>query len=101
MVDELVKRKKGLSKKEIEHIAWLARIELSKKEVNLFAHQLSDILTYFAKIDEVDTEDVPPSYHVLDLINVLRKDEIKPSLEETFQTVPQTKGRFVKAPRMT
>ncbi len=101
MVDELVKRKKGLSKKEIEHIAWLARIELSKKEVNLFAHQLSDILTYFAKIDEVDTEDVPPSYHVLDLINVLRKDEIKPSREETFQTVPQTKGRFVKAPRMT
>ncbi|MCP8311703.1 MAG: Asp-tRNA(Asn)/Glu-tRNA(Gln) amidotransferase subunit GatC [Candidatus Methylarchaceae archaeon HK01B] len=97
----MVKRKKGLSKKEIEHIAWLARIELSKKEVNLFAHQLSDILTYFAKIDEVDTEDVPPSYHVLDLINVLRKDEIKPSLEETFQTVPQTKGRFVKAPRMT
>ncbi|MCP8310927.1 MAG: Asp-tRNA(Asn)/Glu-tRNA(Gln) amidotransferase subunit GatC [Candidatus Methylarchaceae archaeon HK01M] len=97
----MVKRKKGLSKKEIEHIAWLARIELSKKEVNLFAHQLSDILTYFAKIDEADTEDVPPSYHVLDLINVLRKDEIKPSLEVTFQTVPQTKGRFVKAPRMT
>ncbi|MCP8305138.1 MAG: Asp-tRNA(Asn)/Glu-tRNA(Gln) amidotransferase subunit GatC [archaeon] len=97
----MVKRKKGLSKREIEHIAWLARIQLSKKEVNLFTHQLNDILTYFAKIDEVDTEDIPPAYHVLDLVNVLRKDEVKPSLEETFQTVPQTKGRFVKAPRMT
>jgi aspartyl/glutamyl-tRNA(Asn/Gln) amidotransferase C subunit len=59
------------------------------------------ILAYFTKIDEVDTKDVPPSYHVLDLFNVFRKDEVKPyPHEEIFRIVPQTKGKFVKAPRM-
>jgi len=96
----LIKKKMELSKKEIEHIAWLARIKLSKKELNLFADQLNDILAYFAKIDEIDTAKVSPAYHVLDLVNVYRKDEVKPSLEETFRTAPQTKGKFVKAPRM-
>ncbi|MCP8321568.1 MAG: Asp-tRNA(Asn)/Glu-tRNA(Gln) amidotransferase subunit GatC [archaeon] len=90
-----------MSKKEIEHIAWLARIEISKKELELFSKQLNDILAYFAKIDEVDTENIPPSYHVLDLVNVFRKDDVKPSLpEEIFQITPQTKEKFVKAPRM-
>lgn len=97
----LVERKKGISKKEIEHIAWLARIEISKKELELFSKQLNDILAYFAKIDEADTENIPPSYHVLDLVSVFRKDDVKPSLpEEIFQIAPQTKGNFVKAPRM-
>jgi len=97
----LVEKKKSITKKDIEHIAWLARIEISKKELALFSKQLNDILAYFAKIDEVDTEDIPPSYHVLDLVNVLRKDDAKPSSpEEIFRIVPQTKERFVKAPRM-
>ncbi|MCP8323526.1 MAG: Asp-tRNA(Asn)/Glu-tRNA(Gln) amidotransferase subunit GatC [Candidatus Methylarchaceae archaeon HK02M2] len=90
-----------LSPKNIKKIAWLARIELQKKEINLFTNQLNDILAYFAKIDEVNVENIPPAYHVLEIVNVLRKDEVKPSLEQTFQTVPQTKGRFVKAPKMT
>lgn len=97
----LVERKKTISKEQIESIAWLARIEISKKELELFSKQLNDILAYFSKIDEVNTKSIPPSYHVLDLVNVLRKDEVKPSLsEDIFQIVPQTKGKFVKAPRM-
>jgi aspartyl-tRNA(Asn)/glutamyl-tRNA(Gln) amidotransferase subunit C len=97
----LVEKKKGISKKDIEHMAWLARVEISKKELELFSRQLNDILAYFAKIDGVDTENIPPSYHVLDLVNVLRKDDLKPSSpEEIFRMVPQTKEKFVKAPRM-
>ncbi len=97
----MVEKKKSISKKDIEHIAWLARIEISKKELGLFSRQLNDILAYFARIDEVDTEDISPSYHVLDLVNVLRKDDVKPSSpEEVFKIVPQTKEKFVKAPRM-
>ncbi|MEM3383125.1 MAG: Asp-tRNA(Asn)/Glu-tRNA(Gln) amidotransferase subunit GatC [Nitrososphaerales archaeon] len=97
----MIKSKKRISKEEIEKIAWLARIEISKKELELFSKQLNDILVYFSKIDEVNTESIPPSYHVLDLVNVLRKDEAKPSsFEEILQIIPQTKGKFVKAPRM-
>jgi aspartyl-tRNA(Asn)/glutamyl-tRNA(Gln) amidotransferase subunit C len=99
--DDLIRRKKGISKEQIEKIAWLARVEISKKELELLSKQLNDILAYFTKIDEVDTKDVPPSYHVLDLFNVFRKDEVKPyPHEEIFRIVPQTKGKFIKAPRM-
>ncbi|MGQ9719178.1 MAG: Asp-tRNA(Asn)/Glu-tRNA(Gln) amidotransferase subunit GatC [Nitrososphaerales archaeon] len=102
LVNVLVEGKGRISKKEIEHIAWLARIELSKKEMGVFSKQLNEILAYFTKIDKVDTEDIPPSYHVLDFSNVFREDEVKPSMsEENLRNVPQTKGRFVKAPRMT
>lgn len=97
----MIKSKKGISKEEIERIAWLAKIEISKKELELFSKQLNEILAYFSKIDEVNTENVPPSYHVLDLVNVFRRDEVKQSsFEEIFQIIPQTKGKFVKAPRM-
>ncbi len=62
-----------LSKKEVEHVAWLAHIELSDQEKALFTEQFNEILDYFKKIDMVDTEGVEPTYHVLDLKNVSPK----------------------------
>jgi aspartyl-tRNA(Asn)/glutamyl-tRNA(Gln) amidotransferase subunit C len=95
-------KRKHLSKKEVEHIAWLAHIELSKEEEILFTEQFNEILEYFKKIDEVDTEGVEPTYHVLDLKNVSRKDEAEPSLptEEALRNAPKTEKKFIKAPRI-
>lgn len=93
-------KKRGL-REEIEYLAWLARVELTEREKVLFTKQLGDILTYFRKLDEVETRGVKPTYHVLDLVNVLRSDEVKPSqAEKVLRNVPQSKGRYVKAPRM-
>ena len=91
-----------LSKKEVEHIAWLAHIELSDKEKALFTEQFNEILDYFRKIDKVDTEGVEPTYHVLDLKNVSRKDKTKPSLttEEALKNAPKKEKKFLKAPRI-
>ncbi len=91
-----------LSKKEVEHIAWLAHIELTDKEKALFTEQFNEILDYFKKIDEVDTEGVEPTYNVLDLKNVSRKDETKPSLptEEVLKNAPKKEKKFLKAPRI-
>ena len=91
-----------LSKKEVEHIAWLAHIELSDEEKALFTEQFNEILDYFQKIDKVDTEGVEPTYHVLDLENVSRKDETKPSLttEEALKNAPKKEKKFLKAPRI-
>ena len=90
------------SKKEVEHTAWLAHIELSEKEKTRFTEQFNDILNYFKKIDEVDTEDVQPTYHVLDLMNVYREDEATPSLPagEALKNVPKKEKQFLKAPRI-
>jgi aspartyl-tRNA(Asn)/glutamyl-tRNA(Gln) amidotransferase subunit C len=91
-----------LSKKEVEHVAWLSHIELSEEEKTLFTEQFNEILEYFKKIDEVDTEGVEPTYHVLDLKNVYRKDETEPSLstEEALMNAPKKEKKFLKAPRI-
>ncbi|MGD2066529.1 MAG: Asp-tRNA(Asn)/Glu-tRNA(Gln) amidotransferase subunit GatC [Candidatus Bathyarchaeota archaeon] len=95
-------KKQHLSKKDVEHIAWLAHIELSEEEKALFTEQFNEILEYFKKIDEVDTENVEPTYHVLDLENVSRKDKTAPSLpvEEALKNAPKKEKTFIKAPRI-
>ena len=95
-------KRQQLSKKDVEHVAWLAHIELSDKEKTLVTEQLNEILEYFKKIDAVDTKGVEPTYHVLDLNNVSRADEIKSSLttEEALRNVPKKEKKFLKAPRI-
>ncbi len=95
-------KRRRISKKEVEHIAWLARIELSEDEKDIFTKQFNEILDFFEKIDEVETEKVPPTYHVLDLANVYRDDEVLPSLpiEEALKNAPKKEKEFLKAPRI-
>ena len=95
-------KKRLISEKEVEHIAWLARIELSQKEKDVFTRQFNEILDYFQKIAEADTEEVPPTYHVLDMINVFREDAVSPSLSEeaALKNAPKKEKRFIKAPRI-
>ena len=96
-------KKQHLSKKDVEHVAMLAHIELSEQEKVQFTDQFNDILEYFKKLDMVDTEGVEPTYHVLDLNNVSRTDEPKPSLstEEALKNAPKKEKKFIKAPRIT
>ena len=87
---------------EVRHIAELAHIELTEEEEEVFTEQFNRILEYFSKIDEVDTEDVPPTYHVLDIVNVYREDEVEGSLGEDkpLRNAPKKEGRFFKSPRI-
>ena len=64
----------GISKEEVKHIAKLARIEFSEDEINRFTEQLSTILNYVSKLDELNTEDIVPTSHVIDLKNCFRDD---------------------------
>jgi aspartyl-tRNA(Asn)/glutamyl-tRNA(Gln) amidotransferase subunit C len=63
-----------LSKEEIQNIATLARIGLSEKDVEKYQHDLSEILDYFKKLDEVDTEGIEPIGHITGMKNVFRTD---------------------------
>ena len=91
-----------VSKKDVEHVATLAHIELTEQEKALFTEQFNDILEYFKKIDGIDTNGIEPTYHVLDLSNVSRTDETKPSLstEEALRNAPKKEKKFLKAPRI-
>ncbi len=90
-----------ISEKEVEHLAELAKLELSKKEFAKLRGELNEILGYFRLIDEVDTEHVPPTYHVQELVNVLREDTPTPQQPDILlDDAPQKKNRFIKAPKM-
>ncbi len=94
--------RRRITKEEVEHIAWLAHVELSGEEKTTFTEQFNEILDYFEKIDEADTEDVPPTHHVLDLVNVYREDETKESMirEDALRNAPKKEKDFFKAPRI-
>ena len=68
-----------LSREQVEHIAWLARLGLSPDEVEKFRFQLSSILENFEILKGVDTTNVPPATHTISLQNILREDEIAKS----------------------
>ncbi len=81
----------SLTPEEVRHIARLARVGLSDDEVARLQSQLSQILDYFQRLQQVDTGDLPPTAHTLALHNVMRDDEAKPSFdkEEMLANAPQ------------
>jgi len=93
-----------LSKKEIGHIANLARLELSEAELKTYGSQLSDILSYIDQLQEVDTSDVLPTAQVTGLENVMRADEIEDwdesEREAALNQAPEIDGRQVKVKRV-
>ncbi len=80
-----------LTPEEVRNIARLARVGLSDDEVSRLQSQLSQILDYFQRLQEVDTENVPPTAHTLAMHNVMRDDEPHPSLdkEDVLANAPQ------------
>lgn len=66
-----------ISRKDVQHIARLARIELAPDEEGKFEQELAAILDFVAKLDEVDTAAVEPLSGGVDLANVMRQDEVR------------------------
>ena len=89
-----------ISIEEVQHIAELARIELSKEEKERFSGELSDVLGYISQLEEVNTKGVEPVSQVTGLVNVLRDDVKKNSDEETRRTMinnfPDKEDDYIK-----
>ncbi|MDH3775518.1 MAG: Asp-tRNA(Asn)/Glu-tRNA(Gln) amidotransferase subunit GatC, partial [Desulfobulbaceae bacterium] len=69
-----------ITPQEISHVADLARLHMSREELEAMALQLDDILNYVAKLNELDTESVTPTTHAISITNAFREDVVKPSL---------------------
>ena len=91
-----------VSREDVEYVARLARIELTEEEKDTLTSQLSSILDHIEKLNELDIERVEPTFHVLDVTNVFREDEVRPSLptEETLKNAPARDGDFFKVPKI-
>ena len=90
----------SISIKDVEHVANLARLELSESEKEQFAGQLNAILKYAEKLNELDTENVAPTSHAFEISNVTRKDVTKPSLpiEKVLLNAPDDEENQIKVP---
>ncbi len=88
--------------KDVEHVAKLARLELTEEEKEKFTSQLGDVLKYVEQMNEVDTSDVEPMAHAIDFVNVMREDEVKyeQTKEELMKNAPDAEDGFFKVPKI-
>ncbi len=91
-----------ITREDVEHVAELARLDLSAGEKETFIAQLNDILTYVNKLNELDTAGVEPTSHVIPMSNVFREDEVRPSYDRALvlQNAPDESHFFFKVPRI-
>lgn len=91
-----------ITTKDVEHIGWLARLKIEEEKLDGYASQLNAVLDYFGQLDEVETEDIEPTYHVLEMNNVFRDDDPADCLAQQQSTgnAPRTQDGFFKAPRI-
>lgn len=91
-----------ISQAQVEHVARLARLEVSEEEKTTFARQLSGILTHIDQLKEVETAGVEPTATVLPTDNVFREDEVRPSLtqEQALANAPDQTDGFFRVPKI-
>lgn len=88
----------ALTMDEVRKVALLARLRLSDEELERMQQQLSSILDYMQVLQEVDVTDVPPTAQVTDVVNVMRPDEVRPSLpiDEALADAPARENGYFK-----
>ena len=87
---------------EVEHVAKLARLQISSEEKENLTEQMNRILLYMEKLSELNTVGVEPTSHVLDLHNAFRADAVKESLprEQTLENAPEANEAEFIVPRI-
>ena len=90
----------GLTRADVEHVAFLARLRLTGEELDRLEGQLNHILDQYAKLSELDTSAIPPTAQTIELENILREDVAGPSLpvEDVLGNAPATDGDFIVVP---
>jgi aspartyl-tRNA(Asn)/glutamyl-tRNA(Gln) amidotransferase subunit C len=90
----------GLTRSDVEHVAYLARLRLTPDELDRLEGQLNHILDQYAKLSELDTSAIPPTAQTIELENILREDAATPSLplEAVLANAPAREGDFVIVP---
>ncbi len=91
-----------ITKKDVEHVAKLARLALTEEEKTLFTGQLEKILTYVEQLNKLDTKDVPPTAHPLSVKNVWRDDVCVPweKPDELLAGAPEREERYFKVKKV-
>lgn len=92
----------AITREQVHHIALLARLDLAEAEEAAFAEQLDHILAHFEKLQQLDTDHVEPTAHIVDMETPFRDDRVHnaPAVEELLRNAPERDGRFFKVPKI-
>lgn len=92
----------SITRKDVEHVARLARLALSDEEIATFEEQLSKILDHAERVTQMDTEGIPPTSSAIPLANVFRSDEPQESLtnEQALSNAPEAESGHFRVPRI-
>jgi aspartyl-tRNA(Asn)/glutamyl-tRNA(Gln) amidotransferase subunit C len=92
----------AISLEEVLKIAGLSRLELSEEEARAYTEELSKILDYFKKLQTLNTENVPPTFHAIKLNTPYREDEVKEfeDIDAILKNAPQLKERMIVVPKV-
>ncbi|MDP6598633.1 MAG: Asp-tRNA(Asn)/Glu-tRNA(Gln) amidotransferase subunit GatC [Candidatus Poribacteria bacterium] len=91
-----------ISLEDVQHIANLARLTFNEQEMESYQHQLSRILDYIEKLNQLDTEGVPPTSHVIPIRNVMKPDEKRDLFqrEDITANAPSTEQGYFEVPKV-
>ena len=89
-----------ITKEQVNHIAHLSRLEIQEDEVDGYIEKLEKVVDLFNELNSVDTENIDPTYHVLDLVNVFREDVAQEGMnrEEVLKNSKETEAGQFKVP---
>jgi aspartyl-tRNA(Asn)/glutamyl-tRNA(Gln) amidotransferase subunit C len=92
----------ALTREEVERVAMLARLRLLPEEEQHLTEQLGQILKYMEKLNELDTREVEPFTHAVELTNAFREDQVTnpPRAEELLENAPEKEETFFKVPKI-
>lgn len=91
-----------LTRADVEKVALLGRLKLTDAELDAYTNSLGQIIEYVERLNEVPTDDVEPMVHAVELSNVFRPDEVRPSLprREALANAPKSDGSFFLVPQI-
>ena len=91
-----------IDRKTVEHVARLTRLSLSEEELERMRAELNSILAHLDTLKALDTDGVEPTSHAVDVVNVMREDELEPCVPQDamLANAPDRSGEFFRVPRI-
>ena len=91
-----------ITSEDVRKVSKLARLEIPEKDLQIYASQLEKILEYIAQLQTIDTTDVPPTTRAVEVVNVLREDNVDfcKTRELILDLAPSREGEFYKVPKI-
>lgn len=93
----------NITREEIKHLADLSNFSISEEEITSLGGDLENIIKYISQLDELDTENIEPTYQVFEMENIWREDAVKPqdaSREDLLALTAEEKDNQIKVPKV-